>query len=195
MLAARDQENLVHGYQAAAASKPLNQGIRQLPPKTPGNKAPKTPFKIPLNDENGVMGNGGGKTVLKVNGKGNENLTIGGKKGVLAGQSALITPSGMYQSFLLCFEFEDELTLRLGPRNRAPLGLKTTNAKAKEFQTPVVIPGPNDLGKPTQKSATARKPKPKVTPAKMTKIDVLEDQDLLEEREIEYMPPPAKGTP
>ena len=75
MLAARDQENLVHGHQQAAASKPLNQGTRQLPPKTPGQRVPKTPFKVPLNDENGQGPFGGIKTGLKANGKGNENLT------------------------------------------------------------------------------------------------------------------------
>ncbi len=64
MLAAHDQENLVHAYQAAGAAKPLNQGTRQLAPKTPGDKVPKTPFKIPLNNENGVFG-GGGKAGLK----------------------------------------------------------------------------------------------------------------------------------
>lgn len=95
MLAARDQENLVHGQQAAAASKPLNQGIRQLQPKTPGNKVPKTPFKIPLNDENGGFGNGGGKTGLKLNGKGNENFMTVGKKGGLGDKNAFITPLGI----------------------------------------------------------------------------------------------------
>jgi hypothetical protein len=71
MLAARDQENLVHGHQAAAASKPLNQNVRTLQPKTPGNKYPKTPLKIPLNDENaptifgGKSGKGKGATFDK----------------------------------------------------------------------------------------------------------------------------------
>lgn len=91
MLAARDQENLVHGHQAAAASKPLNQA-RQLAPKTPG-KAPKTPFKLPLNDENNVGGLGGGKVGLKTHGKGNENLLLGAKGG-LADKNAFITPMG-----------------------------------------------------------------------------------------------------
>ena len=193
MLAARDQENLVHGHQAAAASKQLNQGTRQLPPKTPGKKAPKTPFKIPLNDENGAVGNGGGKTGLMLNGKGNENLTVRDKKGGMGGQNAFVTPLGMLQLFLLYTNLESKLTLRPGPRNRAPLGLKTTNAKAKAFQTPAAPPEQLDLGKATQRSATARKPKPKVSRAEMTKVDVKEDQDILEEREIEYMPPPAKG--
>jgi hypothetical protein len=59
MFAARDQENLVHGHQQVAASKPLNQGTRGLQPKTPGNKYPKTPLKVPLNDENAPVAVGG----------------------------------------------------------------------------------------------------------------------------------------
>ena len=68
MFAVRDQENLVHGHQTAAASKPLNQSTRQLPPKTPGNKVPKTPLKIPLNDENENNDLGAGKATLKAKG-------------------------------------------------------------------------------------------------------------------------------
>lgn len=97
MLAARDQENLVHGHQAAAASKPLNQGTRQLAPKTPGNKIPKTPFKIPLNDENGAFG--GGKTGLKANSRGNENMVTGAKKGGLGDKNAFVTPMGMTMAY------------------------------------------------------------------------------------------------
>ena len=92
MLSARDQENLVHGHQAAAASKPLNQGARQFAPKTPGNKVPN--FKLPLNDENAAVVFAGGKTGFKTNGKANENLMTGGKKGVLADKNALVTPLG-----------------------------------------------------------------------------------------------------
>jgi hypothetical protein len=91
MFAARDQENLAHGHLTAAAAKPLNQGVRQLAPKTPGNKTSKTPFKIPLNDENGPMGLGGAKG-LKTGGKGNENL-LTAKKG-LGDQNAFVTPMG-----------------------------------------------------------------------------------------------------
>lgn len=93
MLAARDQENLVHGHQTAAASKPLNHGTRQLAPKTPGNN-PKTPFKIPLNDENG-RGLGGGKTSLKTRTNANENMVIGAKKGGMRDKNAFVTPMGM----------------------------------------------------------------------------------------------------
>jgi hypothetical protein len=91
MLAARDQENLVHGHQQVAASKPLNQGTRGgLQPKTPGNKYPKTPLKIPLNDENAPTGFGG----KSVKGKGLENLATGGKKGATFDKNAFVTPMG-----------------------------------------------------------------------------------------------------
>lgn len=88
MLAARDQENLVHNHQTVAASKPLNHGVRGLQPKTPGNRFPKTPLKVPLNDEN-APGGFGGKSVLKTKGKGAENLILGGKD-----KNAFITPVG-----------------------------------------------------------------------------------------------------
>ncbi|KAF2671322.1 hypothetical protein BT63DRAFT_477824 [Microthyrium microscopicum] len=78
-----DQENFIHGQQTAAASKPLNQTVRGLTAKTPGNKAPKTPFKVPLNDENAK--NGPGKSGLK---------TIGGKAKATFDKSAFVTPAG-----------------------------------------------------------------------------------------------------
>jgi len=89
MFAVRDQENLVHGQQQAAASKPLNQGTRGLQPKTPGNKYPKTPLRIPLNDENAPGGFG-----KSIKGKGIENLQTGGKKGATFDKNAFITPMG-----------------------------------------------------------------------------------------------------
>ena len=81
----------------------------------------------------------------------------------------------------------------IGPRNRAPLGLKTTNARTKAFQTPAPPRG-NEAKKEEAKSASARKPKPKVSHAEMTRIEVLGDKDELEESEIEYMPPRANGS-
>ncbi len=169
MLAARDQENLVHAHQAAGAAKPLNQGLRPATPKTPGNKIPKTPFKLPLNDENANGGIAPLKGGLKT-GKVNENAATG-KKGVLGNQNAFVTP--------------------LAQKNRAPLGMKTTNAKAKGIQTPAP-PKDGGFGERNQKSVSARKPKPKVSHAEMTRIDVLGDTEL-EERDIEYMPPKAQG--
>ena len=71
--------------------------------------------------------------------------------------------------------------------------MKTTNAKARAFQTPAPPPADNDLGKTNQKTVSARKAKPRVAHAEMTKLEILGDVDVLEEREIEYMPPRAKG--
>ena len=147
MLAARDQENLVHGHQAAAAAKPLNQGVKQLAPKTPGNKVPKTPFKVPLNDENGPAGFGGGKTVLKMGARGNENLMTVGKKGGLGDKNAFVTPLGMTSSERFLYataethlrtqdqEIEPLWVLRLPMpepkhfRHPAPLSRRTTSTK------------------------------------------------------------------
>lgn len=92
ILAANDQENAVRHLHASAAGKSLNAGLKGYNAKTPGNKAPKTPFKVPLNDENAV--NKAGKSVLKANGKANENLLVTGKKGVKLDENAFITPAG-----------------------------------------------------------------------------------------------------
>jgi hypothetical protein len=86
MFAARDQENLVHGHQQVAASKPLNQGTRGLQPKTPGNKYPKTPLKVPLNDENAPVAFGG------KSGKG-KGLEAIGKKAAF-NKDDFVTPKG-----------------------------------------------------------------------------------------------------
>jgi hypothetical protein len=99
MLAARDQENLVHARQTAAASKPLNQGTRQLQPKTPGNKIPKTPFRIPVNDENNPLAfGGGGKQTVRGTRQGNENTQKPGKDG-LREKQPLATPGGEKMPF------------------------------------------------------------------------------------------------
>lgn len=80
-----------------------------------------------------------------------------------------------------------------GPRNRAPLGLKTTNARTKVFQTPAPLRD-NEAKDEEAKSASARKPKPKASHAEMTKVETLGDKNKLEESEIEYMPPRANGS-
>lgn len=80
MLAVRDQENLVHANQTAAAGKSLNQGIRNLHPKTPGNL--NTPFRAARNDENRPVTFQGQKA--------------GGKDGTSkTDKNAFITPLGM----------------------------------------------------------------------------------------------------
>lgn len=82
-----------------------------------------------------------------------------------------------------------------GPKNRAPLGAKTTNAKTKAFQIP---PPPSAADAPSRSqeesaSASARKSRPRVSHAEMTKLDPIEDWDKIREMDIEYMPPPAKS--
>ncbi|OCK84133.1 hypothetical protein K432DRAFT_260225, partial [Lepidopterella palustris CBS 459.81] len=163
-LAANAQENLVHSFQTAAAGKQLNQGVKGYGSKTPANKAPKTPFKAPLNDENAPFK--GGKSVLKTNGKANQDQLIGGMKGADWDKNSFITPAG--------------------PRIRAPLGMKTTNAKAKAFQTPAPLSASTKTQKKT--SPRLRRPKVKVHQAEPVKDDAFE-----EEREVEYMPP--RGIP
>ncbi|KAH7132434.1 hypothetical protein B0J11DRAFT_521685 [Dendryphion nanum] len=158
ILAKHDQENLVHNLHAAAAGKSLNAGLKGFNAKTPGNKAPKTPFHRSLNDENATFK--AGKSVLKTNGKGNENLLMTMKKGGKLDDNAFVTPAG--------------------PRNRAPLGMKTTNAKAKAFQTPAPLSG----SAKTQKiSPRLRRPKVKVHQPE------LEDEEKDNIPEVEYMPP------
>ncbi|ROW15507.1 hypothetical protein VPNG_02429 [Cytospora leucostoma] len=66
MLAAhKDQENLVSIHQANAVNKHQNQGSTRstLQPRTPGARYPKTPLRIPLNDENAARVLGG-KSIL-----------------------------------------------------------------------------------------------------------------------------------
>ncbi|KAF2084243.1 hypothetical protein K490DRAFT_16970, partial [Saccharata proteae CBS 121410] len=74
-----DQENAINARQAQAAAKPLN-GF-----KTPGpaNKPPKTPFKLPLNDENNT----------RFGGKSSKGAPMG-NKGAEVDNSAFVTPAG-----------------------------------------------------------------------------------------------------
>jgi hypothetical protein len=173
VLAANDQENLAHSFQAAAAAKPLNAGLKGFNAKTPANKAPKTPFKIPLNDENAFKG---GKPGGKTNGKGDGSLSMT-IKGAKVDNSAFVTPAGEIHAAL---SKKKSLTQMTGPRTRAPLGMKTTNAKARAFQTPAPLSG----SAKTQKiSPRLRRPKVKVhqpEPANEEEDDV---------PEVEYMPP------
>jgi hypothetical protein len=87
MFAARtNQENAVYQQQQATAAK--NQGVNSLAPKTPGYKAPKTPFKAGQNDENLTFGAG------KTGGKGKDGL-FGDGKGGKVDPSAFVTPAGI----------------------------------------------------------------------------------------------------
>ncbi|KAL4893361.1 hypothetical protein BDV59DRAFT_30033 [Aspergillus ambiguus] len=170
MLAFRDQENLVHTHQTVAASKPLNQGAKQLQPRTPGARAPKTPFKIPLNDENDPLAFG--KRTVKGNGKGTVKLNQNAKPSV---KDAFVTPAA-------------------DPRHRAPLGMKTTNAKAKGLQTPAPLGGTVKPEKSGKRASTQRVKKftPLVEPSQ-PEVQAKEDEDDVPD--IEYMPPKPKELP
>ncbi|GKZ83612.1 hypothetical protein AnigIFM56816_008707 [Aspergillus niger] len=166
MLAVRDQENLVHSHQTVAASKPLNQGVRHLQPKTPGARVPKTPFKVPLrNDENDPLAFGK-KTVKGGKQKENINLTT---------KNAFVTPSA-------------------DPRQRAPLGMKTTNAKAKGLQTPAPPGGTVKPERTIKRGSTQRAKKfaPFVEPSQPEVQAKPVEDDV---PDIEYMPPKPKDLP
>src|SRR5689334_22594337 len=72
------------------------------------------------------------------------------------------------------------LTRIAGPRARAPLGMKTTNAKTSAFQTPA----------PLSASAKTLKASPRLRRPKV-KVHQPEVQDEVEDDvpEVEYMPP------
>lgn len=148
MLAARDQENLVHAHQSTAAGKPLNQIVRGLQPKTPGNNL-KTPFRPAKNDEN-------------------RNLTVKGAKPGLE-KNAFATP--------------------LGPRNRAPLGAKTTNAKAQAFKTPAAKQPSLQPLKSARQSSARRSLKTKITIAPSEPVSDVLAQDNEDLPEPEFAPP------
>jgi hypothetical protein len=149
MLAARDQENLVHAHQSAAAGKPLNQGVRALQPKTPGNNL-KTSFRPAKNDET-------------------RNQTLKGAKTGLD-KNVFVTPAGT--------------------GNRAPLGAKTTNAKAQPFKTPAAKKQTVQPLKSARPSSGRRSLKSKISiaPSEPVEADILvQDEDDLPEPE--FAPP------
>lgn len=83
MLAARDQENLVARHHNGTVLK--QQQNSQL-----GSRYPKTPIKVPLNDENAGHLKGA-KSILGNRTKGNENATTSkGLKGL--DKSSFVTP-------------------------------------------------------------------------------------------------------
>ena len=163
ILAARDQENLIHAHEATAAGKFLNQNIRVLHTKTPANL--KTPFRPAKNDENLPFTFKGQKTIGKDD------------------------PSKLDTSVFV---------IPLAPRNRAPLGAKTTNAKA--FQTPAPAGLTAKPGRTVQKPATSarRSNKSKITIARSEPVntDVLAKQiEEQDEPEYGYAPPTPVDLP
>ncbi|KAI1138963.1 hypothetical protein F5Y05DRAFT_357020 [Hypoxylon sp. FL0543] len=175
MLAARDQENLAFNRQNGAALKQQQGQVkRQLQPNTPGARFAKTPLKVPLNDENAAHAAGGAKSVLGGRTRGNENTLTSKGKGL---KTNLATPSAE-------------------PRSRAPLGDKTTNAKAKGQQTINVKSAVRELEKSQGKAPGTTRPKQKNPQAELQKLQVhTENTDPLSEEEIEYCPPKPKDRP
>ncbi|EAW19445.1 uncharacterized protein NFIA_025170 [Aspergillus fischeri NRRL 181] len=184
MLALRDQENLVHTHQTVAAAKPLNHGVKQSQPRTPGARAPKTPFKVPLNDENDPLAFG--KKTVKAAGKQKENTK--------PAKDAFVTPLGMQERDPSERIEKANETLAIEPRNRAPLGMKTTNAKARGLQTPAAPAGTIKPEKTNKRTSTQkiRKFSPLVD---QPKIEVQGEESQDDVPDIEYMPPKPKELP
>lgn len=79
------------------------------------------------------------------------------------------------------------LTVYPGPRNRAPLGMKTTNVKTKAFLTPAPLMAEPASAKTQIKSKSPRLRRPKVKVHREPDEDAIKADE--EEPEIEYMPP------
>jgi hypothetical protein len=189
MLAAHhDQEN-VYTHQAGASKQ-------QLQAKTPGARYPKTPLKVPLNDENANHGFNG-KSVLRGKGNNENTLTVGkGANGLgKLGKMAMVTPAG--ESFRIHRDLLSSLTKHAAPRTgRAPLGNKTTNAKARAtHQTPGVKAIARDFEKSAVRPTTTLRQRQAAPQAESSKLEVHTDKDPLEEEEIEYAPPKPKESP
>lgn len=72
--------------------------------------------------------------------------------------------------------------------------MKTTNAKAKAFQTPASLGPEKEIEKSQGPKTSARRPK-KVTHADTIKLQIHGDESPLAEREVEYAPPKPKDIP
>lgn len=188
MLAAHhDQEN-VYTHQAGASKQ-------QLQAKTPGARYPKTPLKVPLNDENTNHGIGG-KSVLRAKGNNENVLTVGkGGNGIKGGKEALVTPARMYQIAMARDSFF--LISLIARTARAPLGNKTTNAKARAtHQTPGAKQLGRDIEKTNIRPTSNRRLKQAAPQIEAPKLEVHTDRSPLEEEEeIEYAPPKLKELP
>lgn len=138
--------------------------------KTPGARYPKTPSRFGQNDENapnafaGKTGLGGTKQF------GGNDKTAMKANGT---RQALVTPN---------------------TRNRAPLGNKTTNAKARPGQAGGVKDIVKELEK-TQLKPTTHKPKQISVDMAPIEFKVRNEPKSTEEEEPEYAPPKPKDLP
>ncbi|KAH8174222.1 hypothetical protein LIA77_05641 [Sarocladium implicatum] len=140
-------------------------------PKTPGARYPKTPSRF--NDENAstAFAAKGAVTGTKIGG-----MERTGGKGA-GGRQALMTP--------------------IGNQNRAVLGNKTTNAKARGGQTGGVKGIVKELEKTAAKPTTTQRPKHRAPEVAPIKFDVRQDkvESDNDDEEPEYAPPPVKDQP
>lgn len=81
----------------------------------------------------------------------------------------------------------------VGPRSRAPLGMKTTNAKARAGATPAAPLGTNKPEKSNRKNSTVKKAATNA-PLKSAEPELSQKSPDAEDRDVEYMPPKPKGT-
>lgn len=158
MLAAhRDQENLVHSRQVPTK----DVASKNIAPRTPGARYPKTPLKIPLNDENGAQATGA-KGLLPTG------------KNTMGKKQPTATPAGT---------------------RRAPLGNKTTNAKARAVAPGVTVKGMvQEFEKSQVKQPSHQKPKPKALNTAPVKFEVMSDVTGLSD-DVEYAPPKPQDLP
>lgn len=177
MLAAhRDQENLVQSHQVPAKQQP----------KTPGARYPKTPHKVPLNDENGATAFRG-KSGKMGDGK---IMTVG--KG---GRQNLMTPMGMFARSTLAIAITHCIS---GNAPRTALGNKTTNAKAKATQGQGVKDIVKDIEKTRGKATTVSRPQQKPVNVAPIKFQVRADGTSANNDDVaepEYAPPRPEPLP
>lgn len=88
MLAAHHEQENIYTHHAGTTKQ-------QLQAKAPGARFPKTPLKVPLNDEN-VQNGFSGKSGLRTKGNNENTATVmkGGNGLGKAGKSNLVTPAG-----------------------------------------------------------------------------------------------------
>lgn len=189
MLAAhRDQENLVCTTQVSTKQQP----------KTPGARFPKTPLAF-RNNENAP-------TVLpgKTRKKGGDELTARAgvadriaAKGTGKGP-AVVTPAGEST------HRPPDVTTR-GPRltktrpetrARAPLGNKTTNAKARTERSVRVKDIVKEIERTQRRQTTAQRPNKKPAELVPAKLSILADgENAVDDEEPEYAPPQPDALP
>ena len=181
MLAAhRDQENLVHAHQVPAKQQP----------KTPGPRYPKTPMgRFARNDENVPTGFTG-KNALA----GTINNATEGKllTKPAAQKQTLVTPLGKTHGLLIYYEI---FTANPGNHSRAPLGNKTTNAKARPNQSVIGKQKVKPIEASHIKTGTQR-PKLRQAEKATPKFEIQPDnRDANTDEEPEYAPPAPTPLP